>query len=99
MYRFFDFFLLNRRLLAFISAADHSPDHQRAFSSVLRGKLATAQIPLSYRGSAAAYRPLAARFNVTLHHTQHVKKCVNNNGAAVVSPWLFDNYPMPARIE
>jgi hypothetical protein len=98
MYRFFDFFLLNRRLLAFISAADHSPDHQRAFSPVLRGNPAAAQIPLSYRHYPAACRP-AARFNVTLHHTQHVKKCVNNNGAAVVSSWLFDNYPMPARIE
>jgi len=99
MYRFFDFFLLNRRLLAFISAADHSPDHQRAFSPVLRGNPAAAQIPLSYRHYPAACRLPAARFNVTLHHTQHVKKCVNNNGAAVVSSWLFDNYPMPARIE
>jgi hypothetical protein len=98
MYRFFDFFLLNRRLLAFISAADHSPDHPRAFSQVLRGKPAAAQIPLSYRHYPAACRQ-AARFNVTLHHTQHVKKCVNNNSAAVAFPWLFDNYPMPARIE
>jgi hypothetical protein len=99
MYRFFDFFLLNRRLLAFISAADHSSDHQRAFSQVPRGKPAEAQIPLSYRHYPAACRPLAARFNVTFRHTQHVKNCVNNNDAAVASPWLFDNYPMPARIE
>jgi hypothetical protein len=98
MCRFFDFFLLNRRLLPFISAADHSSDHHRAFSQVLRGGSAVAQIPLCYRHYPAAYAP-PAEFDVTFHHTQHVKKCVNNNGAAVASSWFFDNYPMPARIE